>query len=249
MNKYRALIFDLFDTVAFLNVEKLPIFEWNGATSRSTTGALRTRYETQVRDIPFDNFVTALVDVLHEQQLLRAHDLREVPCIVRFTRTLVRAGLPDCHSTRCFAEELALAHCALLANATEIPPEYAGFLLRARTKYLLALVSNFDHAPTAREVLRKGAILEHFPHIVISVEHGWRKPHPKIFTATLAAMQVRPDEALFIGDSPDADVGGAKRVGLDVVWVNSDNNPLPPGIPEPDYIVPAITALDRILLE
>ena len=41
MKKYRAVLFDLFGTVALFNSEKLPLFEWNGQTSRSTLGGLR----------------------------------------------------------------------------------------------------------------------------------------------------------------------------------------------------------------
>ena len=83
------------------------------------------------------------------------------------------------------------------------------------------LHSNFDHAETARHILQRDGATGYFERIVISDEHGWRKPHPRIFTDTLATLGVDPQDALFVGDSPDDDIRGASGVGMDVAWVNA----------------------------
>ncbi|MBI3301487.1 MAG: HAD family hydrolase [Deltaproteobacteria bacterium] len=247
MRKYRTVLFDLFGTVALFNRERLSLFEWNGQTSRSTMGALRAVYEQKVPAVPFDRFFTALADVSRELGEERAREMREFSSAHRFTLTLVRAGLQDAPATRRLAEELSLAHMALLAGATEVPPAHASLLGHARERYGVALVSNFDHGPTARQVLRTGGVGEHFHHIVISDEHGWRKPHPRIFTDTLAALGAEPGEALFVGDSPQDDIVGARSVGMDTAWVNAQDAILPDGIPAPDYTVRAIPELRSIL--
>jgi len=108
--KYRAILFDLFGTVALLDPEKLPLFEWNGQTTRSTLGALRRLYAQQVPDVPFSQFFTALTHVARELGEERALRLREVSCVQRFLLTLIRAGLAESSATRCLAEELAVAH-------------------------------------------------------------------------------------------------------------------------------------------
>lgn len=249
MSKYRAVLFDLFGTVAVTGAERLPLFEWNGQSVRSTTGGLRMLYEQREPDVPFAQFFTALTDVARELLETRARRLREVSCVERFMLTLIRAGLADSPSTRRLAEELSLAHNALLASATEVPPQHARFLGRACAKYSVALVSNFDHAPTARQVLRSGKVWEHFHYIVISEEHGWRKPHPSIFRDALAALGVKPEEALFVGDSPHEDIVGAKGVGMDVAWVRGYDGALPDGVPTPDYTVQAIPALESLLFD
>jgi putative hydrolase of the HAD superfamily len=47
-----------------------------------------------------------------------------------------------------------------------------------------------------------------------SDEVGVRKPDAEIFHATLSRAGVPPDEAVHIGDNPDADVAGALAIGM-----------------------------------
>ncbi len=247
MEKYRAVLFDLFGTVALFQQDKLPLFEWQGKTSRSTMGQLRAVVEQKVPQIPFAHFFTTLMEVSRELGEVRTREMREFSSAYRFGLTLRRAGLPDSSETRGLAEELSLAHMALLAAATDIPSSHVGLLESVREQYGVALVSNFDHAPTARLILQRGGVAEHFQHIAISAEHGWRKPHPRIFTDALAALGAEPREALFVGDSPSDDIIGAQGVGMDTAWVNAAGAELPPGIPAPDHVVRAIPELQDIL--
>ena len=47
-----------------------------------------------------------------------------------------------------------------------------------------------------------------------SSEHGFMKPHPSIFRAALELMQVRPEDAVMVGDSLAHDVLGAQQAGM-----------------------------------
>ena len=47
-----------------------------------------------------------------------------------------------------------------------------------------------------------------------SSEHGFMKPHPSIFRAALELMQVRPGDAVMVGDSLAHDVLGAQQAGM-----------------------------------
>ena len=49
---------------------------------------------------------------------------------------------------------------------------------------------------------------------VTSLEAGAEKPHPPIFLAALQRAQVSPEEAVHVGDQYEADVQGAKAVGI-----------------------------------
>jgi putative hydrolase of the HAD superfamily len=249
MKTYRAVLFDLFGTVALFDRNQLPLFEWNGQTSRSTMGRLRLIYEEKAPDVPFDQFFAALSEVSHELGDERGRSMREISSLQRFSQALLRAGFASAPTTRKLAEELSLAHMTILARATLVPITHADFLRRVRRQYLTALVSNFDHGPTARGVLRSGGVDEHFHQILVSEEHGWRKPHPRIFSDALATLEARPEEALFVGDSPQDDIVGAKAAGMDVAWVNASGVSLPENIPEPDYIIGAIPDLQAILFQ
>ncbi|MFA6133674.1 MAG: HAD family hydrolase [Phycisphaerae bacterium] len=79
----------------------------------------------------------------------------------------------------------------------------------------LALVSNtFIPAVVLDRHLRQAGLLEFFPVRVYSCDVFYRKPHPGIFRAALERTGLRACEALFVGDSPKADIAGANGVGM-----------------------------------
>jgi putative hydrolase of the HAD superfamily len=49
---------------------------------------------------------------------------------------------------------------------------------------------------------------------ISSSDHGYMKPHPKIFTAALDLLQVGAAESVMVGDSLTHDVDGARRIGM-----------------------------------
>lgn len=248
VKRYQAILFDLFNTVAIWQPERLPPFEWRGKTTPSTMGILRETVEKHVTAAPFEAFLDALWETNDELGKRRTSDMREIPSIERFALTLEKMGYPSAFDTRRVAEILSLRHMELLASAVEIPDTHVDFLRRVGDHYSLALVSNFDHSPTARNILARDGAADYFDPIVISDDHGWRKPHPIIFTDTLNKLGVAAEDALYVGDSVEDDIVGAKGAGLDVAWVNSRGSELPPDSPEPDYIVTAIPALADVLL-
>ena len=94
--------------------------------------------------------------------------------------------------------------------------------------------------------LRNLGIDHFFNAIVVSHENGWRKPHTQIFHDTLAKLQVKAEEAVFIGDSPLEDIKGAQAAGLKTVFVASQffslKNLRESGL-KPDFVA---TDLDEI---
>ncbi len=248
MKQYKAIVFDLFSTVALWRPERMPMFEWRGKTSHSTMGALRTTIEEEVTEASFAAFVDGLSEANEELAVRREREMKEIPSIDRFELCLRKIGYCAADETRRLAEMLSLKHMEQLAHAVEIPSEHVEFLARMCTAYPLALVSNFDHGPTARGILERDGAASYFNPIVISDEHGWRKPHANIFIDTLDALGVLPEDALYVGDSVADDVVGAKGAGLDVVWVNARTADLPENSPTPDYTVGAIPELAEILL-
>jgi FMN phosphatase YigB (HAD superfamily) len=68
-----------------------------------------------------------------------------------------------------------------------------------------------------REELRYHGLLDLFEVMSISCEVGYLKPHPRIFQHALDALGIEPGEAVMVGDSLRADVGGAKALGMTAV--------------------------------
>ena len=55
---------------------------------------------------------------------------------------------------------------------------------------------------------------------VISEEAGVSKPNPRIFSIAAERARMRLSGAWVVGDSPEADIGGASAVGLPSVWLH-----------------------------
>ncbi len=55
---------------------------------------------------------------------------------------------------------------------------------------------------------------------IISGEFGVAKPDPAIFRAALDRAGVEPQDAVFVGDSVEFDMAGARAAGIPSVWVN-----------------------------
>ncbi len=56
--------------------------------------------------------------------------------------------------------------------------------------------------------------------VVISEEAGISKPDPRIFEEALSQIQASPASTLFVGDNPEADILGAKALGMPTAWLH-----------------------------
>ena len=100
----------------------------------------------------------------------------------------------------------------------------------------------YDDAPPVLEVLRRHRIkiglvsngqrdLEEFVvHHALDVDvavgsaaFGRTKPHPTIFRAVLERLGVEPAAAAMVGDSPEDDIEGARRVGIRAVLLDRED--------------------------
>ena len=82
----------------------------------------------------------------------------------------------------------------------------------------LAVVSNWGwHAP---ELLQTLELARHFEVMSISARVGYQKPHAAIFEHALELLDVQPDQAIHVGDDPEADVVGARGVGIEPVLID-----------------------------
>jgi putative hydrolase of the HAD superfamily len=76
---------------------------------------------------------------------------------------------------------------------------------------------------------------------------GYHKPDPRIFRHALKLAGVAADEAIMIGDWPEADIVGAQRAGMRGVWFNPEERRAPPGI-VPDATISCYADLPALLV-
>ncbi len=103
-------------------------------------------------------------------------------------------------------------------DRVSIIPDTLETLKRLKEKYSLGLLSNFTHAPAAREILVRTGLAPCFDTILISGEFGYRKPHTVVFEELSKALGVEKERIIFTGDDPDPDIHGAFKAGLHPVW-------------------------------
>jgi putative hydrolase of the HAD superfamily len=118
-------------------------------------------------------------------------------------------------------------------------------IARLAAQCRIGVVSN-GSARNQRRKLERIELADLADCVVISEEVGVAKPDPAIFLAALEELDCQPDEALFIGDDPLADISGASRAGLATCWVSLDR-PFPGEFPAPDLVIPRLLKLESVL--
>lgn len=86
--------------------------------------------------------------------------------------------------------------------------------------YRLGIVSNFYGNLSA--VCREAGLGPLFQTMIDSTVVGHLKPSPEIFHVALRDLHVEPWETVFVGDSLQRDMAGARALGMAHVWLTSD---------------------------
>lgn len=83
----------------------------------------------------------------------------------------------------------------------------------------LGIFSNAGDDKDVQQLIETFGIREYFDFVLTSAACFYRKPHPRAFEIALAQWNVTPREAVMIGDSLEADILGAKQVGMTAIWI------------------------------
>jgi FMN phosphatase YigB (HAD superfamily) len=244
---YRAVLFDLFDTLVIFDRERLPLIQVNGKSLRSSAGLLHALVARHVPGISLETVHAGLQESWKEAERLRAIDHREVTAPQRFAHFLECVAIDSAACPEGFVESLIDTHRRELGKAAEFPVHHGPLLRKLAARYRLAVVSNFDYTPTALDMLERAGVAGLFETIVVSDGVGWRKPHARIFEETLTRLGLGAHDALFVGDRIDIDVGGAQALGMDTAWINRDAAVLPAGAAPPTFEIRDLGELGDIL--
>ncbi|MCL5877926.1 MAG: HAD family hydrolase [Candidatus Bathyarchaeota archaeon] len=177
----------------------------------------------------FDITKTKFLDAYHIAHLkyrrIRYEEFKEVTNAIWVAEALCSLGYRVTPEDECIKAALNVFFQDFI-DTLELREGAKQLLEQTSAQTKVGLISNFTHAPVIHKSLRKVGIPRYFNAIVVSDEVGCRKPCPDIFHELLGRLEVKAEEAVFVGDSPLEDIKGAKDVGLRTVFVSSQFNSL-----------------------
>lgn len=120
-------------------------------------------------------------------------------------------------------------------------------VLRAlKNRFPMGLLTNGPGEVQRRELSVLG-IRHYFDHVFVAGEVGHSKPETVMFEKAAQAVGAEPEEIVFVGDSQTRDLIGGKKAGFVVVWVNRRRETLSEQTPKPDFEIPNLVGLLRIV--
>ncbi|MBI2060541.1 MAG: HAD family hydrolase [Nitrospirae bacterium] len=218
---------DFVETLYSVDTQNLPEVEFGGRPFRSTIPLTFELVRAQARDLTLDRYCQAVFEAYRDAEVEREATSREILSDDIY-RKIVRSVLPA-GTAEDLALEVGRLHRTHLATALVLPREHVAMLKQLRERFALGVISNFDSTSVVETVLRRDGIADLFAAVVISAEVGWRKPHARIFQTFTDRLGVEPSEVLFVGDHYRYDVVGARKAGMQAVWLGkSGDHGMPP---------------------
>ncbi|MFN6178195.1 MAG: YjjG family noncanonical pyrimidine nucleotidase [Flavobacteriales bacterium] len=231
MKRYRHLFFDLDHTL------------WDfRSNSRLVLKELYDELDLAAHGV---SDADAFVEVYEEvntglwKRYERGHRPKDVMRVLRFRNTLLTFGVKE----RGLSERLGHEYLERTPRREGLFPGALQLLEDLRPHYGLHIITN-GFAATQHTKIRNSR-MDHLFDIVLSSEvAGASKPAPDIFHKAFAQAGTTAEESLMIGDSIDADMAGARAVGMDHAHF------APEGEADPDatYRIRALDELRPLLL-
>lgn len=135
----------------------------------------------------------------------------------RFLFPLLSVGVNDEFLARACSDSFF----ELIPTKSKLMPHVKEALEFLAGRYRLYILSN-GFSELQSKKMRSADIYDYFEKIILSEDILIHKPYPEIFHFALSATQSELKESLMIGDSWDADIVGAKGVGMHQMYYNSE---------------------------
>ena len=120
--------------------------------------------------------------------------------------------------------QISEGYIRYLSHQVHLFPGAVDILNYLNVNYRLHIITNgFSEAQLNKT---KASKIDHFFECFIDSEQvGVKKPHPDIFKYALDKAKVKPEQSVMIGDNLEADILGAKAVGLSCIHYNIHGDP------------------------
>lgn len=198
----RALLFDLYDTLAVIDTK----------IYRAVKAEMATR-----SGLPVNEFLMTWKK--YTQPSARGELLTAEERVARVINDL--GGIPEIRLVQQIASleyELQMKKVALFDTVYETL-EYC-----KQSGVKIGLVTNAPN--TTRSVPNILGIERFFDVLVFSFSVGVLKPDSRIYLVACEKLEVKPSECIFIGDGNDRELDGAKSLGMTTVMIDQSRNEL-----------------------
>ena len=119
------------------------------------------------------------------------------------------------------------AFCEAFMKYVRVDEAAIASLKKLHGKYRLGIVSNFAIPECVTKLLNEYGLTELFDVIIVSGAVNKRKPSPEIYRKALDVLGVRAQNAVFVGDTADADIAGPKSIGMRTVYIERRAQEMP----------------------
>lgn len=141
---------------------------------------------------------------------------------------------------------LAELHRGIARKRLRPYPQVIETLEQLRLQYRLGVVSDAQSAYAVPELQAVG-LRDYFDPIIISGDYGYRKPDARLFQQALTALEIRPEQAIFVGNDLYHDIAGAQQAGMKAIFVSYNQSNEPYQAIVPDYTIFRFAALPQAI--
>ena len=150
---------------------------------------------------------------MYREDIIDKHELN----FRRFYDTLFLLGVDD----RRLGEDMASFFIEGVSSKTYLFPCAKEILEYLYPKYQLHIITNGFEEVQFRK-LKNSDLERYFTCIITSEEAEAMKPSPEIFNFALNEIGASITESIMVGDDLEIDIGGARAVGMDQLFVNHE---------------------------
>lgn len=173
-------------------------------------------------------------EIMKHQKEERGEKYPEIDVEAIWRAFLRQQGIQSVPARRTLARILAQLFRAISRNRLRRYPGVTMVLDRLYPIYRLALVSDAQPVYALPEIKAVG-LDGYFDPIIISAQHGFRKPDPRLIGKALEIMKLTTAEVIFVGNDIYRDIYGAGRMGIKTILINPSSEFASHSDITPDY--------------
>jgi putative hydrolase of the HAD superfamily len=231
MNGIEAVLFDVNGTLVDIRTEE------NDAVFRAVAHVLAYSGIALGRD----EARAAYAALMAEQRAASAEEHPEFDVVAIWARVVEQHATAFTRALPAAKREWLPLHLAETQRAVSrrrlrLYPYVRTVLKALATRFPLAVVTDAQ-SPWARGELHRVGLDGYFDPVVVSGDHGYRKPDRRLFERALSDLGVAAEHAVYVGNDMHRDVYGARAAGMRTIMFASGQGAQTYRGTRPDHVV------------